>query len=312
MKVFLWLLTGLCVLVGVSGYIGYRVLESYIADAVGLNTELPKVVGVPPSYSRINHPSYSGLPPWRTPRPDDTTEYPIAWGDTGPATPLFAGPKQYPFLCQTIESELGQPNIDNQDKYGVPVFAEHENGKRTEQVIGYSKDCGLPTRLHYFVQAEQTSSSGKPVFKRHDDVMPPLSEDPDLLVRVETGTINRFIYVLMIPTGRNDSRDSPDLSRWNGKAVYHFKGAVGIGFQQGQSRFQRLLRLVAVAVRVFDHPPPPLPRPPAPARNTPPPLPCCALLPPPQRPEAVASRGSGVRGSGVRGSGVQGQWRPRQ
>lgn len=242
MKVFLWLLTGLCVLVGVSGYIGYQVLESYIADAVGLNTELPKVVGVPQGYSRINHPSYSGLPPWRTPRPDDTTEYPIAWGDTGPATPLFAGPKQYPFLCQTIESELGQPNIDNQDKYGVPVFAEHENGKRTEQVIGYSKDCGLPTRLHYFVQAEQTSSSGKPVFKRHDDVMPPLSEDPELLVRVETGTINRFIYVLMIPTGRNDSRDSPDLSRWNGKAVYHFKGAVGIGFQQGQSRFQRLLR----------------------------------------------------------------------
>lgn len=223
------------------GGAGYYWLQSYIADALGLNTDLPPVVAVPPDAHRLNHPAYSGPAPWQQQRPAEVYAFPIPWGESGPSDPLFAGPKQYPFLCQTIESELGQPNIDNHQRYGVPVFAEGANQQRTDQIIGYSQDCQLPTRLHYFVRKPLVAGK-KPKFERHDDLMPPLAIEPELLVRVESGTINRFVYVLMIPTTRNDSRDNPDMSRWNGKAVYHFKGAVGIGFQQGQARFQRLLR----------------------------------------------------------------------
>lgn len=242
MKTLLKMVLGLVLLAGIIGYGAYLMLASKVSDALGLESDLPKVVGVPPEHHRINHPSYTGLPPWRMTRPRDTVPFPIAWGETGPSTPLFAGPKQYPFLCQTIESELGQPNVDNQNQYGVPVFEPLPDGSRSDKVVGYSMDCGLPTRLHYFSQSEQTTDQGKPIFDRHDDQMPALAEEPELLVRVESGTINRFVYVLLMPTSRNDRRDQPDLSRWNGKAVYHFKGAVGIGFQQGQARFQRLLR----------------------------------------------------------------------
>lgn len=246
MKIIFRLIAIVALLTIVSGYIGYQMLESYIADEIGLNTDLPQVAALPPNSHRINHPAYSGQPPWKIKRPSENYLFPIPWGESGPSLPRFAGPKQYPFLCQGIESELGQPNIDNHDGYGVPVYSESSNGKRTEQIIGYSQDCNLPTRLHYFVQTP--SDQAKPVFERHDDLMPPIEQDPELLVRVESGTINRFIYVLMIPTTRNDSRDRPDLSRWNGKAIYHFKGAVGIGFQQGQARFQRLLRDMKTAL----------------------------------------------------------------
>lgn len=244
MRLLLRAIVIIAILIATGGYIGYQVLESHVSDALGLDSNLPAVENTPPLTKRLNQLAYSGPPPWKLSRPQETYTFPIPWGEIGPSTPLFAGPKQYPFLCQSIESDLGQPHIDNHKRFGVPVYAEASKSKRTRQVDGYSQDCGLPTRLHYFALEESEPHQ----FIRHDDVMPPLAKEPKLLVRVESGTINRFIYVIMIPTTRNDSRDQPDLSRWNGKAVYHFKGAVGIGFQQGQARFSRLLKDMRTAL----------------------------------------------------------------
>lgn len=214
----------------------YATLHLYVRDKLKLNHSYPLVESMPADALRANLPAYQGLPPWQQQRPRDPFPFPIAFGDSGPAQALFAGDKQYPFMCQGLDSGLGQPLVDNQQGLGTPVYQQDDDGRLTRQIIGYSQDCLLPTRLHYFYRNQQQD------WQRSDDQLPAETDDQQLLVRVESGTINRFIYALFIPTSRQDQREQPDLSRWNGKLIYHFKGAIGIGFQQGQARLKRILR----------------------------------------------------------------------
>lgn len=220
-------------LVGGSAAIIQKVLPK-----LGLVSDFPKVVGLPPGSVKPNAPAYSGPHPSTTPRPDETYPFPIPYGETGPAIPLFAGDNQYPFLCQTSDSRLGQPLIDNHHGWGVPVFAKTLAGKRTDQVIGYSKDCLLPTRHHYLYFSKPDDRSAK----RQNDHHLGISRDIHLLVRAETGTINRHLYSILIPTTFNDQIDKPDLSRWNGKLIYYFRGGISIGFQQGKMRLTHIAK----------------------------------------------------------------------
>jgi hypothetical protein len=243
----------LLTLIFIAAFFAYRYLENRMSDALGLDSPLPIVAGTPPGALIRNHPAWSGPSPHNSERPPETYHFPIPWNATGPIEPLFAGPKQYPFLCQTVDSGLGQSLVDNQQGFGVAVYQQDSNGNQTSELAGYSQDCSLPTRLHYFMLDEATANNSKPDFARFDDELPAsirqLDSDPQLLVRAETGTINRYIYVLLIPTTPRDQRDQPDLSRWNHKAVYHFKGAVGIGFQQGEARLTRMLRDMRTALQ---------------------------------------------------------------
>ncbi|ASP39536.1 hypothetical protein CHH28_13000 [Bacterioplanes sanyensis] len=216
---------------------GYWWLQQHLIESLNIRSDWPGALATDPAYWQANLPAYQGPHPRTLQRPQETYDFPIPWGEVGPNTALFAGDNQYPFLCQTLESGLGQPRIDNEQGYGVPVFAETANGELTDTIIGYSKDCGLPTQLRYFASADATPRQFTPV----EQVSSPAA-DSDLLVRIETGTINRFVYALLMPTTKRDLPDQPDLSQWNGRAVYHFKGAIGIGFQQGKTRLNRLLR----------------------------------------------------------------------
>lgn len=212
---------------------GYLWLKQQLIGQLKLDQDWPKVEATDPSYYKANLLPYSGLHPRVIERPQEIVPFPIPWGEVGPAEPLFAGSKQYPFLCQTYESGLGQPIIDNQQGIGTPVFAENDLGMLQDRIVGYSKDCGLPTQLQYY-----SSNNDQPrKFQQH---FRPIADD--LLVRVETGTINRFVYALLMPTTNLDRPEAADLSQWNGRAIYHFKGAIGIGFQQGRTRLRRLLR----------------------------------------------------------------------
>ncbi len=224
------LLAGIVVIALTAGYFW---LKSSLTETLNLETTWPGVVATPPDALQVNLPAYSGPHPRTIKRPAETYSFPIPWGQSGPSEPLFAGKKQYPFLCQTLESGLGQPIVDNQQGYGVPVYAENTTGELSNTLVGYSQDCQLPTRLHYFY-----ANQDEP--KRFNEIEQP--QAADLLLRVETGTINRFIYALIIPTTTADQRDAPDLSGWNGRAIYHFKGAIGIGFQQGKARLTRIMR----------------------------------------------------------------------
>jgi hypothetical protein len=171
--------------------------------------------------------------------------------ETGPTGPVFTGPsQQYPFLCRTEDCDLGQPLVDNGDAFGgvgTPVYAEDEEGNRTEEIVGYSEHCSLVTRVEYHYKS---TDDGK--FQTLDitqDLPADLAETTtsegltvDYIVRVERGTVNRFIYgFAMLASPEELDQPDWDLSAWNGRLVYQFDGGVAIGHQQGKSRVRNVL-----------------------------------------------------------------------
>jgi hypothetical protein len=155
--------------------------------------------------------------------------------------PIFAGPKQYPFLCRTEGQGLGQPLVDNQNQQGMRVYALDSAGKKTSTIIGWSKDCAAPTVVDYLYRS--TSGGFKPLpadaaTNRPADLATTTTVDGrtvDYVVRRERGTIDRFIYsvAMLAPLGEPDGRDHPDDSEWNHRLLYYFDGGVAIGHDQG-------------------------------------------------------------------------------
>lgn len=161
-------------------------------------------------------------------RPKDPFEFPISVGKTGPTTSLYSGPNQYPFYCMTVDSGLGQPDVDNHDGVGVPVLSE-QSGK----IIGYSKDCTVKTRLQYFQITEDERIT--PV-----DATADLSQS-ELLLRVEQGTINRFIYTIVMPINAGEIGSQHGKAKWNQRLIYQFNGGSGIGYRQGRQKATRVI-----------------------------------------------------------------------
>lgn len=163
-------------------------------------------------------------------RPPETFDFPIRVGQAGPVMPLYAGSLQYPFYCMTLDSKLGQPLVDNQQGLGVPIYDKIENIGNKKHVIGYSKDCSLPTQVSYAGEDEK----GKLHF------FTTLPQQPLLhYYRLEQGTINRFIYLMIMPISQHEVGQHNKSSIWNKKLIYQFLGGSGIGFRQGKMRVQR-------------------------------------------------------------------------
>jgi hypothetical protein len=162
-------------------------------------------------------------------------------GDSGPTGPLFTGPQQYPFICFTWENGLGQPLIDNADGVGNAVFPEVGGVPDfTASPLGYSRYCSIATRVDYVYY----SRVGNDFLPLPDPAHPPADvatltldgKSVNFVVRLERGTINRFIYGIAMLAPYAESLASPktlDNSAWNGKLVYKFQGGVGIGHWQG-------------------------------------------------------------------------------
>jgi Tannase-like family of unknown function (DUF6351) len=177
--------------------------------------------------------------------------------------PIFSGPHQQPFVCTTARATfdgrklLGQPLVDNQDQFGIPVAAEDASGNYPQdgrgyptpdaQIVGWSRNCGATTRIGYVYR----STDGQ--FRRLDN---PAAPPPDVamtttmdgrtvpyVVRLERGTIDRFIYTvaLLAPTTETDP-SQPDDSLWNGRLVFNLQGGVAIGHHQGTVSTGAMLR----------------------------------------------------------------------
>jgi hypothetical protein len=157
--------------------------------------------------------------------------------------PVFAGPKQYPFLCRTEQAGLGQPIVDNQDGQGMRVFVLNPDGTKSTTVAGWSRDCAAGTQVDYVYRA--TNNTFKPLpadGSRPADLTTTTTLDGltvDYVVRRERGTIDRFLYsvAMLAPlaeaaahTGLTD----PDDSAWNRRTIYWFDGGVAIGHDQGR------------------------------------------------------------------------------
>lgn len=204
------------------------------------DTTKPIVLGLPATF--VNNPvvaPYSGPHPRLIQRPQETFNFPIKLGETGPVQPLFSGPLQYPFLCMTEDSGLGQPLVDNQDKAGIAVYKMLESGIKTGEIEGFSKDCSLPTQILYYYQPDENSD-----YVRLKQDKNSLTELPQAVswLRIEVGTINRFIYALILPVTAADLPEKPDTSLWNNRLIYHFKGGISIGFRQGQMNLHHITR----------------------------------------------------------------------
>ncbi|MFD4945654.1 DUF6351 family protein [Streptomyces sp. NPDC058409] len=135
--------------------------------------------------------------------------------------PVFAGPHEQPFICDTAEFKtvtggtLGQP-ID--------------------------KDCSVKTRVDYMYR----TTAGKFVPLPDENVLPAdlatattsAGKKVPYIVRVETGTINRGIYETAVLHDPKSGTPDP-LQRgpgWNGRLVYGFGGGCNGGwYVQGRN-----------------------------------------------------------------------------
>ncbi|HET8590535.1 MAG TPA: DUF6351 family protein, partial [Nakamurella sp.] len=157
---------------------------------------------------------------------------PTRIGQVGPIAP--DNPRQQPFACVTQLTALGEPVVDNHAGIGHPVTDAQGT------VVGYSADCGAPTRVDYFYRA----IGDDPTAALHPyDVAHPPSDvatttvrgrSVPFIVRYERGTINRFIYsiALLAPHPGAGHTKRPDLSGWNRDLVFYFIGGTGVGHTQ--------------------------------------------------------------------------------
>jgi hypothetical protein len=145
--------------------------------------------------------------------------------------PVFSGPHQQPFVCQTEFSGL-------------------------ERAV--DADCNAPTRVEYFYRSTRKLTSEEaqrqlqggelgpgylplnPSAEMPRDVAVTTTTDGTRLkfiVRVETGTINRGVYRIAFLHQPGQPLPDPWASTpgWNGRLVYSFGGGCGTGFRQGQT-----------------------------------------------------------------------------
>ena len=222
-------------------FIGFGSFIYYAYEKLPTLAEAPKapVLGVPPISEESAQPlhAYTGLHPRISGRPAEVFSFPISLGEVGPVEPLFAGPNTYPFLCGRNRHTERQPLIDNQQGWGVPVFKEID-GVQTNDVIGYSKDCSQPTTASYYYNRKGTQDF-YPLEDFADDEIERIIVDGkqvDFIVRLESGTINRFHYEFAVLAQPGDELARPLGGLWNKRLIYQFRGGVGIGKRQGKIR----------------------------------------------------------------------------
>ncbi|WP_313410209.1 DUF6351 family protein [Aeromicrobium sp.] len=176
--------------------------------------------------------------------------------------PMFSGPQQQPFVCTTARGRfdgrmiLGQPLVDNQDRFGIAVAREDAQGGYPQDsrgyptaeadILGWSRDCAAERRIGYVYRS---TTDGR--FHWLDDPSAPPADTATttlrgrqvpFVVRWERGTINRFIYSIAVlaPVGDADPQD-PDTSLWNRRLVFSFQGGVAIGHTQGTTSDSAML-----------------------------------------------------------------------
>ena len=131
--------------------------------------------------------------------------------------------------------DLGQPLIDNGDEnggVGIPVYGEDEQGAqdRRDRRVQQRLQCDHAHRV--FLQIHGGWVTSLPLDITQDlpgDLAETTTSDGltvDYIIRVERGTVNRFIYAIAMLASPDELKDTSwDLTAWNGKLVYQFEEA---------------------------------------------------------------------------------------
>jgi Tannase-like family of unknown function (DUF6351) len=151
------------------------------------------------------------------------------------AGPIFSGPHQEPFICQTAINGLGP--AQDADCSATAVIRYYY---KTTQVARSSSALALIGMLG------SPPGTPSPGFKPYDPSGPPpddvaqtvTSEGRTVryIVRREIGTINRAVYDIQFLHEPGDPLPSPWTQPnpgWNGRLVYVFGGGCGAGYHQG-------------------------------------------------------------------------------
>ncbi|MCC6984155.1 MAG: hypothetical protein IT535_12855 [Bauldia sp.] len=149
------------------------------------------------------------------------TNYPI----TGP---VFAGPQEQPFICQTDAFEISE---------GVTLGAPIDD------------DCSVVTRVDYFYRSGNEFKPLPDPTQRPADLATTTTSTGatvPYIVRVETGTINRSIYnIAMLHDPASDGEPSPTNppAGWNDRLVYFYGGGcLGGYYRQGNGNTSAVLQ----------------------------------------------------------------------
>jgi hypothetical protein len=148
--------------------------------------------------------------------------------------PVFSGPQERPFVCQTQEFKLpdgkmlGAP-LDEQCSAKTVVTYVYKStapaAPTTGRGAGAPAFLPLPTMTSLPADVAMTTTS--------------LGEKVPYVVRVETGTVNRSIYqfaVLHDPTKESQPSPSAPPKSWNKRLLYSFGGGcTGGWFKQGNT-----------------------------------------------------------------------------
>ena len=126
--------------------------------------------------------------------------------------PMFSGPQQEPFFCETVQNGLG-PALD--------------------------ADCSAPTqvRYQYRTTAGAFAALADPTVKPADLARTTTLDGRtvDYIVRIEKGVIDRGVYEI---AALYDPAAPPspftDEPGWNERLVYTFGGGCNVGYHQGQ------------------------------------------------------------------------------
>ena len=126
--------------------------------------------------------------------------------------PLFSGPQQQPFFCETLEAGLGPPT-------DAACSAPTQVSYRYRTTAGAFATLADPT-VRPADLAQTTTIDGRSV---------------DYIVRLERGTIDRAVYEL---AALHDPARPPSPFKsepgWNKRLVYTFGGGCNVGYHQGQ------------------------------------------------------------------------------
>jgi hypothetical protein len=136
--------------------------------------------------------------------------------------PIFSGPHQKPFICETQTFVLPVTG----GNLGAPLDADCSTTTRIDYVYRSTNGTLKPLRdptVHPADLARTTTTQGKTV---------------NYIVRVETGTINRAIYQIAI---LHDLLAGPlvdpwtSSASWNGRLLYSYGGGAKAGYHQGRT-----------------------------------------------------------------------------
>jgi hypothetical protein len=127
--------------------------------------------------------------------------------------PVFSGPQQLPFYCQTTAFGLAPATMP---------------------------DCSAPTQVSYVYMSTSGGyrpwpSSGAPAQPYPSDLATTMvnGNAVPFIVRLEQGTIDRGVFqIAALYDGSDPSPTTPDSS-WNGRLVYTFGGGCNSGYHQG-------------------------------------------------------------------------------